>query len=51
MIKGFYTSFHETVEDVKENAERESGERILGKSCLHPFFQKCFRQIKFSILN
>ena len=33
MIKGFYTSFHETVEDVKENAERESGERILGK---HP---------------
>lgn len=33
MIKGFYTSFHETVEDVKENAERESGERVLGK---HP---------------
>ncbi|WP_299059904.1 type I DNA topoisomerase [uncultured Polaribacter sp.] len=33
MIKGFYSKFHETVEDVKENAERESGERILGK---HP---------------
>lgn len=33
MIKGFYTDFHKTVEDVKENAERESGERILGK---HP---------------
>jgi DNA topoisomerase-1 len=33
MIKGFYTNFHENVEDVKENAERESGERILGK---HP---------------
>ena len=33
MIKGFYTKFHETVEDVKENAERESGERVLGK---HP---------------
>jgi DNA topoisomerase-1 len=33
MIKGFYNTFHETVEDVKENAERESGERILGK---HP---------------
>ncbi|MCT4699123.1 type I DNA topoisomerase [Tenacibaculum haliotis] len=33
MIKGFYTKFHENVEDVKENAERESGERILGK---HP---------------
>ncbi|QVY64966.1 type I DNA topoisomerase [Polaribacter sp. Q13] len=33
MIKGFYTKFHDTVEDVKENAERESGERILGK---HP---------------
>ena len=33
MIKGFYGAFHETVEDVKENAERESGERILGK---HP---------------
>jgi len=33
MIKGFYTKFHDTVEDVKENAERESGERVLGK---HP---------------
>lgn len=33
MIKGFYHKFHENVEDVKENAERESGERILGK---HP---------------
>tara|TARA_R110000787_G_scaffold91628_11_gene193069 strand:+ start:14569 stop:17052 length:2484 start_codon:yes stop_codon:yes gene_type:complete len=33
MIKGFYTKFHENVEDVKENAERESGERILG---IHP---------------
>jgi DNA topoisomerase-1 len=33
MIKEFYGAFHETVEDVKENAERESGERILGK---HP---------------
>ena len=33
MIKTFYGEFHETVEHVKENAERESGERILGK---HP---------------
>ncbi len=33
MIKGFYNKFHQTVEDVKENAARESGERILGK---HP---------------
>lgn len=33
MIKGFYNTFHEIVEDVKENANRESGERILGK---HP---------------
>lgn len=33
MIKGFYKDFHLTVEDVKENAERESGERILGE---HP---------------
>jgi DNA topoisomerase-1 len=33
MIKGFYTQFHDNVEHVKENAERESGERILGK---HP---------------
>jgi len=33
MIKGFYAKFHNNVEDVKENAERESGERILGK---HP---------------
>ena len=30
MIKGFYKKFHLVVEDVKENAERESGERILG---------------------
>ncbi|WP_439128986.1 type I DNA topoisomerase, partial [Polaribacter sp.] len=33
MIKDFYTKFHDNVEDVKENAERESGERILGE---HP---------------
>tara|TARA_R110002073_G_scaffold89852_5_gene212447 strand:+ start:12528 stop:15011 length:2484 start_codon:yes stop_codon:yes gene_type:complete len=33
MIKNFYTAFHPTVKDVSENAERESGERILGK---HP---------------
>ena len=33
MIKSFYTKFHDNVEDVKENAERESGERVLGK---HP---------------
>ncbi|MDO6812981.1 type I DNA topoisomerase [Tenacibaculum soleae] len=33
MIKEFYNTFHEIVEDVKENANRESGERILGK---HP---------------
>ena len=33
MIKTFYKKFHDNVEDVKENAERESGERILGN---HP---------------
>jgi DNA topoisomerase-1 len=33
MIKGFYQKFHDNVEDVKENADRESGERILGE---HP---------------
>ena len=33
MIRDFYKKFHDNVEDVKENAERESGERILGK---HP---------------
>jgi DNA topoisomerase-1 len=33
MIKGFYNEFHPTVTFVSENAERESGERILGK---HP---------------
>jgi DNA topoisomerase-1 len=33
MLKGFYGNFHPTVEHVKEHAERESGERILGK---HP---------------
>ncbi|ULC59215.1 type I DNA topoisomerase [Flaviramulus sp. BrNp1-15] len=31
MMKSFYKSFHPVVEDVKENADRESGERILGK--------------------
>ncbi|WP_046742933.1 type I DNA topoisomerase [Kordia zhangzhouensis] len=30
MMKSFYKDFHPKVEDVKENAERESGERILG---------------------
>ena len=30
MIKGFYGNFHETVNYVQENAERESGERSLG---------------------
>ena len=31
MLKVFYSKFHNTVEDVKENAQRESGERILGQ--------------------
>ncbi|WP_242202643.1 type I DNA topoisomerase [Aestuariivivens insulae] len=30
MMKLFYKDFHPQVEDVKENADRESGERILG---------------------
>ena len=30
MLKKFYNQFHSTVEHVKENAKRESGERILG---------------------
>ena len=33
MIQGFYDTFHETVNHVKENAQRESGERVLGN---HP---------------
>lgn len=33
MMKSFYGVFHPNVVDVEENAERESGERILGK---HP---------------
>jgi DNA topoisomerase-1 len=33
MIKGFYKDFHPSVEEVSKNAQRESGERILGK---HP---------------
>ena len=32
-IKDFYKDFHTTVKDVSENAERESGERVLGE---HP---------------
>ncbi|EGV43545.1 type I DNA topoisomerase [Bizionia argentinensis JUB59] len=31
MMKDFYKDFHPIVVDVQENAERESGERILGK--------------------
>lgn len=31
MMKDFYKGFHPQVEDVKENADRESGERILGE--------------------
>ena len=31
MMQSFYKKFHPVVEDVKENAERESGERILGE--------------------
>ncbi len=30
MMKSFYKDFHPVVEDVRENADRESGERILG---------------------
>ncbi len=30
MMKSFYGTFHSQVEDVRENADRESGERILG---------------------
>ena len=30
MMKSFYEDFHPVVEDVKENAQREIGERILG---------------------
>ena len=33
MMKEFYDHFHPTVKDVEENADRESGERILG---VHP---------------
>ena len=31
MMRSFYDNFHPIVEDVKENADRESGERILGE--------------------
>jgi DNA topoisomerase-1 len=31
MMKNFYKKFHPKVEDVSENADRESGERILGE--------------------
>lgn len=31
VIKSFYDKFHPTVEDVAKNAEREVGERVLGK--------------------
>lgn len=37
MIEGFYENFHETVNHVKENAQRESGERVLG---VHPEHQR-----------
>jgi DNA topoisomerase-1 len=31
MMSSFYAEFHPTVQDVSENAEREVGERVLGK--------------------
>ncbi len=31
MMQDFYNQFHPNVKDVEANAERESGERILGK--------------------
>jgi DNA topoisomerase-1 len=31
MMQEFYDKFHPTVKDVEANAERERGERILGK--------------------
>lgn len=31
MMRSFYDKFHPTVKDVEENAEREVGERVLGK--------------------
>ncbi|MCB9202122.1 MAG: type I DNA topoisomerase [Flavobacteriales bacterium] len=31
MLQGFYSGFHSNVEDVSENAERASGDRILGE--------------------
>ena len=31
MMRNFYKDFHPQVQDVQENAERESGERVLGK--------------------
>ena len=31
MMSEFYNEFHPTVKDVAENAEREVGERVLGK--------------------
>ena len=30
IIKQFYSDFHENVNEVKDNAERQSGEKILG---------------------
>lgn len=37
VIRSFYSDFHERVEDVNENADRASGERILG---IHPKTKK-----------
>tara|TARA_B100001094_G_scaffold241521_1_gene237385 strand:- start:5960 stop:8434 length:2475 start_codon:yes stop_codon:yes gene_type:complete len=34
LLKDFYGTFHLNVEDVKENAQRESGERLLGNDPL-----------------
>ena len=31
VLRDFYKGFHPTVEDVEENADRASGERVLGK--------------------
>ena len=39
MMQEFYDKFHPNVKDVEANADRESGERILGTD---PFWKTCF---------
>ena len=51
MLKVFYGKFHNTVEDVKENAQRESGDVYLGKIKLRKNSKSSLRKVWTNCTN